>query len=141
MKEKKIENITYTTVYVATDGTEFCTKEDCTKYEKTYDCALKSRLMAMAINEDSEENMFARGSCDSSVMVVIPRSEKDIDTIKQYAIGMGYTEEQISTRISDADINMPVTITIGYDNDWCYIQTVSSLVDFITRGEFKLIKG
>lgn len=141
MKEKKIENITYATVYVANDGTEFCTKEDCIKYEKTYACALKSRLMAMAINEDSEENMFARGSCNSSVMVVIPRSEKDIDTIKQYAIGMGHTEEQISTRISDADINMPVTITIGYNNDWCYIQTVSSLVDFITRGEFKLIKG
>lgn len=141
MKEKKIENITYATVYVANDGTEFCTKEDCAKYERTYACALKSRLMAMAINEDSEENMFARGSCDSSVIVVIPRSEKDIDTIKQYAIGMGHTEEQISTRISDADIDMPVTITIGYDNDWCYIQTVSSLVDFITRGEFKLIKG
>ena len=141
MKEKKIENVSYTTVYVATDGTEFNTKEDCAKYERTYACALKSRLMAMAINENSEEDMFSRGSCDASVIVVIPRSEKDIDTIKQYAIGLSCTEEQVSRQISDADINMPVTITIGYDNDWCYIQTVSSLVDHITNGAFKLIKG
>ena len=141
MKEKKIENVTYATVYVATDGTEFNTKEDCAKYERTYACALKSRLMAMAINENSEEDMFSRGSCDASVIVVIPRSEKDIDTIKQYAIGLSCTEEQVSRQISDADINMPVTITIGYDNDWCYIQTVSSLVDHITNGAFKLIKG
>ena len=141
MKEKKIENITYATVYVANDGTEFNTKEDCAKYERTYACAMKSRLMAMAINENDEENMFSRGSCDSSVIVVIPRSEKDIDTIKQYAIGLSCTEEQVSRQISDADINMPVTITIGYDNDWCYIQTVSSLVDHITNGAFKLIKG
>jgi hypothetical protein len=141
MKEKKIENITYATVYVANDGTEFNTKEDCAKYERTYACAMKSRLMAMAINENDEENMFSRGSCDCSVIVVIPRSEKDIDTIKQYAIGLSCTEEQVSRQISDADINMPVTITIGYDNEWCYIQTVSSLVDHITNGTFKLIKG
>lgn len=139
MKEKKIENVYYTTSYVATDGTEFGTKEDCAKYERTYACALKSRLMAMSINENSEEDMFARGSCDSSVMVVVPRSEKDIDTIKQYAIGLGCTEEQVSKGISDTDINMPVTITTGYDNEWCYIQTVSSLVDHITRGAFKII--
>ena len=37
MKEKKIENVSYTTVYVATDGTEFNTKEDCAKYERTYE--------------------------------------------------------------------------------------------------------
>lgn len=141
MKEKKIENVSYTTVYVATDGTEFNTKDDCAKYERTYACALKSRLMAMAINENDEENMFFRGSCDASVIVVIPRSEKDIDTIKQYAIGLSCTEEQVSRQISDADINMPVTITIGYNNEWCYIQTVSSLVDHITNGTFKLIKG
>lgn len=139
MKEKKIENVSYTTVYVATDGTEFNTKEDCAKYERTYACALKSRLMAMAINENNEEDMFARGSCDSSVMVVIPRSEKDIDTIRQYAIGLGCTEEQVSKGISDADINMPVTITTGYDHEWCYIEPVSSLVDHITRGAFKII--
>lgn len=138
MKEKKIENITYTTVYVATDGTEFNTKEDCAKYERTYACALKSRLMAMAINENSEEYMFARGSCDNSVMVVVPRSEKDIDTIRQCALGLGCTEEQVSKQISDADIDMPVTITTGYDHEWCYIQTVSSLVDDITKGAFKI---
>ncbi len=138
MKEKKIENVSYTTVYVAADGTEFNTKEDCAKYERTYACALKSRLMAMSINENSEEDMFSRGSCDNSVIVVVPRSEKDIDTIKQYAIGLGCTEEQVSIGISDADINMPVTITTGYDHEWCYIQTVSSLIDDITRGAFKI---
>ena len=141
MKEKKIKNITYSTVYVANDGTEFDTKVDCAKYERTYACALKSHLIAMAINENSEEDMFARGSCDSSVIVVIPRSEKDIDTIKQYAIGLGCTEYQVSSQISDADINMPVTITTGYDNEWCYIQSVSTLVDHITNGAFKLIEG
>lgn len=141
MKEKKIENVSYTTVYVATDGTEFNTKEDCAKYERTYACALKSRIMAMAINENSEEDMFARGSCDNSVMVVVPRSEKDIDTIRQYAIGLGCSEESVSRRISDADIDMPVTITTGYDHEWCYIETVSSLVDHITNGAFKVIKG
>ena len=87
MKEKvntkTIEEKTVT--YVAVDGTEFITSNECLSYEKSAKGMLLAKYKDILIKTVVEDMIFGFGSDDYNIDVVNVRDEKDIDMIMQLA--------------------------------------------------------
>lgn len=84
MKEITKENKSTYTVYQATDGTEFNSKEECQKYEDTAKCVLLTKYKPLVKRSDSEYNIFNTGSDEYIIDILRPLStESDIDIIIQ----------------------------------------------------------
>lgn len=144
MTTKQIENITktYTTVYVATDGKEFDDKDTCRTYEKSFACAMKSYLRDMSIRESStEEDLFYTGSCENEIFIVVPKTKEDILHIKQFAIGLGTSEETANRWIDDSDIDTVILITVGYDNDWVFISRLNTIIKNIVGEKYIIVSA
>jgi len=126
MTEKQIETKSYKTVYVAVDGTEFDTIDECRNYDKSAFGVLLGRVKQMSIKDISEEDIFNCGSCDNRVLVCIPRSKEDINTLRQTMIAAGQNENYAS-RLTDDNINKPVLLTIGYAGDGAWFDTLNAI--------------
>lgn len=84
MKEITKEKKSTYTVYQATDGTEFNSKEECQKYEDTAKCVLLTKYKPLVKRTDSEYNIFNTGSDEYIIDILRPLStESDIDIIIQ----------------------------------------------------------
>ena len=84
MKEitKEVKN-TYT-VYQASDGTEFNSKEECKKYEDTAKCLLLTKYKPLVKKTVSEYDVFNTGSEEYMVDILqCLRDEADIDVLIQ----------------------------------------------------------
>ena len=51
IRTEKIEKIEYKNIYVANDGTEFQSEEECRKYEETATCAIKGMFNTLKMQE------------------------------------------------------------------------------------------
>ena len=137
MKEKKIEQLSYKTVYVAADGTEFDDPNECAKYDKSAVGVLKGRVKEMAIKDADEEAIFNCGNSENRVLVCIPKNQEDIDTIKQLIFATG-GDERYANKL-DGCINKVVLVFFCYD-DYIYIDTLNDVVFRTTNGKYKLEK-
>ena len=84
MKEiiKEVKN-TYT-VYQASDGTEFNSKEECKKYEDTAKCLLLTKYRPLVKKTVTEIDVFNTGSDEYMVDILqCLRDEADIDILIQ----------------------------------------------------------
>lgn len=73
----------YVKAYKAVDGTEFDSKEECLKYEKSALGVIKGKFSKLIVGEaDAWKTMG--GYDDHKVVAVKPSSQKDIDTILQF---------------------------------------------------------
>lgn len=83
MKQINKEVTSYKTVYVAVDGTEFDSKEECVKYENSAQGVLRDKFNKLVVREiDAYSLMF--GNEDCTVYYVQFREESDIDALMQY---------------------------------------------------------
>lgn len=137
MEERKVELLSYKTVYVAADGTEFDDRTECEKYDKSAVGVLKGRVKAIAIKDTNEEDIFSCGNSENRVLVCIPKSQEDIDTIKQLIFATGGNKSYADK--VDAYINKVVLVFFCYD-DYIYIDTVDDVVFRATDGKYKLEK-
>lgn len=137
MKERKVELMSYKTVYVAADGTEFDDPNECTKYDKSAVGVLKGRVKEMAIKDANEDDIFNCGNCENRVLVCIPKNQEDIDTIKQLIFATGGYESYANK--VDGCINK-VVLVFCYD-DYIYIDTLDDVVFRATDGKYKLEKS
>lgn len=133
MKEIKKEKVTYETVYVANDGTEFKDREECRKYDESAEGVLNAVLKKFTVKECVEEDLFNFGSCDNNVEILRPTCEDDKKAILQmYLLKNSYimqkkehehyierAEELIDRAIKENDF---LLIGRGYDYDsfWFY---------------------
>lgn len=138
MKERKVELLSYKTVYVAADGTEFDDPNECTKYDKSAVGVLKGRVKAMAIKDTNEEDIFSCGNSENRVLVCVPKNQEDIDTIKQLIFATGGNKSYADK--VDGYINKVVLIFFCYD-DYIYVDTVDDVVFRATDGKYKLEKS
>ena len=87
MKEEKKEIINYNTIFVATDGTEFSTREECTKYEESALGVIRtkvSKLIAFDSRNTSDDAWTILGGYDDNDIVALkPTTLDDCDTIMQ----------------------------------------------------------
>lgn len=85
MKEiqKEVVIKRYDTMFVANDGTEFTTKEECKKYEETAKCILLAKYRPLVIKSSDEFSLFGFGSEDNVIEVVKMNSQSDMDLVLQ----------------------------------------------------------
>lgn len=76
----------YDTSFVANDGTEFTTKEECKKYEESAKCALMARYNLLVIKDSDCFSLFGFGSDEDVIHVVKVESEDDVNLILQLLI-------------------------------------------------------
>lgn len=85
MKEEKREIINYNTIFVATDGTEFSTREECAKYEESALGVIRtkvSKLIAFDSRNTSDDAWTILGGYDDNDIVALkPTTLDDCDTI------------------------------------------------------------
>lgn len=136
MKEIKIEETICKYKYEACDGTQFDDKEECIKYDKTMIGVIRGRLKEMCINDGTEEDFLFCGSCDNEAWVCIPKSEKDIDTLKQAILAYGGLQQQADCVVKEDYINTPTIIIFGYDGCGCWVTSYKKLIEFATDGKF-----
>lgn len=128
MIEKKIEIVSYKTVYEAIDGTEFTSKDECKKYEESARCVLMAKYSKLILTSDTEWNLFEMGSEDFIVDVIKLNNEKDIDVVLQLIALERYTlpsteymKEGEEKLIKAFEENSPVFIGRGCENDSFYL--------------------
>lgn len=136
MTEKQIETKSYKTVYVAADGIEFDTRDECSNYDKSAFGVLMGRVKAMSVNDTSEEDIFCCGSPENRVLACIPRSKEDINTLRQTMIAAGQNEKYASN-LTDDNINKPVLLTIGYAGDGAWFDTLDTIVQRALGSNYK----
>lgn len=128
MEIKKIEKVskTYYEVYVATDGTEFASIDECEKYEKSAEGVLRARLKDIRVYEGNQESLFGIGSCECGVWVVVPKKKEDIDLVKQLAL-MHHNSDYAGW-LTDEYIGKPVIVDFGYENEACYLDSFDHIL-------------
>ncbi len=84
--QKEVVIKRYDDVFVANDGTEFNTKEECEKYENSAKCALMARYKLLVIKESDCFSLFGFGSDEDVIEVVKIESEEDLNLILQILI-------------------------------------------------------
>lgn len=82
IRKEKVQK-SYYEIFVANDGTEFTSSDECQKYEESAKGVLMAKLHPLIIKDICEESIFGFGSCDSTVWVVKPSTQNDVDTIMQ----------------------------------------------------------
>lgn len=87
-ERKEIQKIEYVTTYIANDGTEFKSEEECKKYETTAKCAVNVLFNSVPKQTTpfiGEKEPFCDfGSCDNEVYAVKIRSIDDLDAVNKY---------------------------------------------------------
>jgi hypothetical protein len=83
MQEKKIERKVYETLYEATDGTEFRTKEECEKYEQTAHAVVRTKFLKLVVEEKTEWDFFGVGSDEIPTYAIKMNSQEDADIVLQ----------------------------------------------------------
>ena len=87
MKEEEREIITYNPIFIATDGTEFSTREECIKYEESALGTVKARVSKLIVfdtrgtNEDAFDVLG--GYDDNEIVAFKPSTQEDCDALMQ----------------------------------------------------------
>lgn len=83
MEKIQKQRVSYYDVYVANDGTEFNSEDECKKYDKSAEGVLNAMLSKMVVKEATEEDIFSFGGSDNPVQVLAPTGDDDKKIILQ----------------------------------------------------------
>ena len=139
MKEaiKEVTKVEQVTIYVANDGTEFCSKDECERYEDSAAYALKIRLKEVMKPLDYKKydyngmnQLINGGMGDSAYYSVIFKTENQIKDFIAYMKVKDYTVERNSVwceehpekvgyvlglKYSDLELNRLYICVVRYD--------------------------
>ena len=95
----------------------FNTKEDCKKWEESYECTIRAAMKKIPQIETDCSATFIVYPSEERVIVLKPRNIEDIEVINAYGrIIDNYTE-----LLTQDDIGKLLMIHTGYDEDWFMI--------------------
>lgn len=144
MKKVQRENVSYTTVYVACDGTEFNYEDECQTYEKSAKGVIFGRMRKCVINEGNECNIFNAGIEDNHIYVLLPKSKEDVEAINMVCSWVDSHNRKSSEEgapFTDNIIGSVIMLEIGYDYEWWSSQSLESLVKGITKGKYAVVEN
>ena len=100
MEIKKIEvkKIEYVTTYIANDGTEFLSEDECKKYEKTARSVIHGmfKKLPIQITENlGEHDPFGCFSYDDTLYAVSVRNIDDVETVNRWIMSHGNYNDPI----------------------------------------------
>lgn len=89
-EKKEIQKIEYVTTYIANDGTEFKSEEECKKYENTARCAINEMVKRIPRQDtyDSENNGLPYFGCDDTVTAFKIRSVDDVEAVNKWLLDL-----------------------------------------------------
>lgn len=129
--ESKREVIDYK--YEAMDGTQFEDKDECLAYERSAKGVIKGRVRKLVINEGNECGLLNTGNDENTVWVVKPKTDADVDAIKQlYNVYGGRTEY---LPFLDDQVGKVVLLTFSYDDEDMWLDTFEALTKRIMGEE------
>ena len=120
--EKEIKS--YKTIYVANDGTEFSSEEECKKYDESAKGIIFSRYNKLILCKTDEYALYYD---EHEIDIVKPTCERDKDTIMQMywyihelssEDSIKEQEDYIDRAIKEDDV---VFMDWNCDHDWCWI--------------------
>lgn len=143
MKEIQKETKQYITIYEAVDGTEFNSKEECAKYEKSAECVLIAKYNKLVVKSCLESDIFGCiGSEEETINIVKINSLSDIDIILKL-IALYYPNaakdpewmQKKEDKLTDAyNSNSLVVIGRGYEGDCFYLSTTfNEMIKALTK--------
>lgn len=125
---KETKEVVIRTEYVAVDGTVFRTKEECEKWEKSYECTLTQSIKAIPHIETNGEDAYLQcGNMDDEVWIVKPRDFEDIKVINAYT----ETCACKNAGLTQDDIGKTIALNFGYDHDWCGVYRLERYLEGI----------
>lgn len=83
MKKIQKERVSYYDVYVANDGTEFSTQEECKKYDDSALGVVRARYKKLVVKSGVESDICGVGSDECVVDVLRIKSKGDADIVMQ----------------------------------------------------------
>lgn len=87
MREKIIEKLVNSKVFIAFDGTEFDSWEKCSSYEASLHDTVVSDFKKIVVGTSFECDIYGTGGSDEGCVVAfIPRSVEDIKSVEEYSI-------------------------------------------------------
>lgn len=137
--ESKFERtITETTVtFKAIDGTVFDTEEECKKYEATVEAVLLERLNDCVVHCCCGDSLF-ESNCDGEYKAVVPKTQKDIDTLNQLHKLYGGKNET-SLIFTEEDINTLIFMGYRFYNssmEWVWFYKAADIIKACTNGKW-----
>lgn len=97
------------TVYEATDGTEFRTREECEKYEQTAHAVVRTKFLKLVVEEKTEWDLFGVGSNENTTYAIKMNTQEDADTVLQlYYLDNPYVlkEEETPKKYKERAFNL-----------------------------------
>ena len=126
MKKEIRETVQYNTVYVANDGTEFCTEEACKQYEATHTSAILGAFIETfgvkmhngipEVSLDADDAPVGYISDDEHYFAVRPNTAEELEILNSYLVSK-------HTSALGADVLGKVVVldALGYDDlVYCY---------------------
>jgi hypothetical protein len=140
MKEVVKEVIKRETIWEASDGTQFTSKEECQKYENTAKCVIRTRYSSLIVKSLREEDLLINGCYDNIIDVIKLDDSSDINTVLAMCKLYGYDEEEtVCKRALKSDSY--ILINRGYDNDSFWIMgTIDDILQKISDKLSSVVK-
>ena len=145
MIEKKVERKVYDTYYVASDGTEFKTEEECEKYEQTAHAVVRTKFLKLVAETKTEYDFFGVGCDENTVHAVRVESPQDVDTVLQlYYLDNTYVlnDDENTKRYKERALNIVNTayqeqdiLFVGenYDGEIYIINTRANIIEKLQK--------
>lgn len=131
---KEVKEVVVKTEYIAKDGKVFTNKEDCEKWEKSFNCTLSESMKRIPyVETDGEEVYLPGGNCDDTVWVIRPRDIEDIALINAYTKYI-YKHD---VNLTHEDIGKLIALNFGWDNDGCYAYKLEEYLEEIKSSYIK----
>ena len=85
-ESRKEEKIIYTDIFIANDGTEFKTQEECEQYEKSWEGTISVSFQKVPHTKTTEMRWLGdwAGSEEFDIYLIKPRNLDDIRVINEY---------------------------------------------------------
>ena len=138
VNKQKVITTDYT-VYMAEDGQEFLSKEECERYETSAFGVVWFKLLECVIGDTSMD--WAEMSEENTYKTLIPKEQYHIDALNQiWKMCSGRTRDCLM--FDEGDIGKP--IIIGYrleadgSLDWAWFYKFVDIVKDVTGDRFKL---
>lgn len=124
---KEVQRIEEVITYKSVDGKVFKTKEDCEKWEKSYEFTIRESLKKIPQIETNCGNTFIVSPFESEVLVLKPRNMEDINVINAYGMILRETFEPLT----QDDINNIIMVETGFGEDSFYIYKMEEYLQCI----------
>lgn len=130
MKEirKEVQRTEEIITYESVDGKIFKTKEDCERWEKSYEFTIRAAIGKIPQIETNCGNSFIVSPSESEVLVLKPRNMEDINVINAYGMIL---EGSVSNPLTQDDIGNIVMIETGFGEDCFYMYRMEEYLQCI----------